>query len=95
LKLAVSIESFILIEVKSISTNPENLIAINTLAGMGILTGDENLIDAALSEVVVLPIDQRQELDANREVDYLLVQHQLSQVRLIVRVPTSCCVDFL
>lgn len=47
---------------------------------MGILTGDENLIDAALSEVLGLPIDQRHELDANREVDYLLVQHHLSQV---------------
>ncbi|KAF5351978.1 hypothetical protein D9756_007386 [Leucocoprinus leucothites] len=61
-----------------IAVDPENLIAINTLAGMGILTGDENLIDAALSEVLNLPLDQRQELDTNREVDYLQVQHHLS-----------------
>ncbi|KXN90207.1 Superkiller protein 3 [Leucoagaricus sp. SymC.cos] len=62
-----------------IAVDPENLIAINTLAGMGILTDDESLIDAALSEVLGLPLDQRQELDTNREVDYLLVQHYLSQ----------------
>ncbi|KAJ3567050.1 hypothetical protein NP233_g6613 [Leucocoprinus birnbaumii] len=61
-----------------IALDPENLIAINTLAGMGILTGDESLIDAALSEVLGLPLDQRQELDTNREVDYLQVQHHLS-----------------
>ncbi|KAF9451265.1 protein prenylyltransferase [Macrolepiota fuliginosa MF-IS2] len=65
-----------------IAVDPENLIAINTLAGMGILTGDENLIDAALSEVINLPLDQRQELDINREVDYLLVQHHLSQGKI-------------
>jgi len=47
---------------------------------MGILTGDSNLIDAALSEVRNLPIDRRQELDTYREVDYLLVHHHLSLV---------------
>jgi superkiller protein 3 len=52
---------------------------------MGILTEDENLIDAALSEVLGLPVDQRQELDVHRDVDYLVVQHQLSKV---------CCVLF-
>ncbi len=65
----------------SIAVDPGNLAAINTLAGMGILTGDETLIDAALSEVRGLTIDQRQELGVNKEVDFLLVQHYLSQVR--------------
>lgn len=50
---------------------------------MGILTEDENLVDAALSEVLGLPVDQRQELDDHREVDYLVVQHRLSQVRCL------------
>jgi len=48
---------------------------------MGILTGDANLVDAALSEVMNLPLDRRQELDTYREVDYLLVHHHLSLVR--------------
>jgi len=48
---------------------------------MGILTGDANLVDAALSEIRNLPIDRRQELDTYREVDYLLEQHHLSLVR--------------
>jgi superkiller protein 3 len=58
--------------------------AINTLAGMGILTEDDNLVDAALSEIQSLPIERRQELDPRRDVTYLLVQHHLSQVRSFV-----------
>ncbi|KAL4074288.1 superkiller protein 3 [Scleroderma citrinum] len=63
----------------SITADPENLMAINTLAGMGILTVDDNLVDAALSEVQSLPIERRQELDPGRDVVYLLVQHHLGQ----------------
>ncbi|CDO72766.1 hypothetical protein BN946_scf184994.g19 [Trametes cinnabarina] len=64
---------------QSIEYDSENLMAINTLAGMGILTDDESLVDAALSEVLSLPIDQRHERDPEREVTYLLVQHHLGQ----------------
>ncbi|KAH9895045.1 TPR-like protein [Cubamyces lactineus] len=64
---------------QSIEYDPENLMAINTLAGMGILTDDDGLVDAALSEVVSLPIDQRHERDPERDVTYLLVQHHLGQ----------------
>lgn len=55
--------------------------AINTLAGMGILTEDDGLVDAALSEILSLPIEQRHELDPQRDVTYLLVQHYLGLVR--------------
>ena len=54
--------------------------AINALAGMGILTEDESLVDAALSEIQSLSIERRQELDPRRDVTYLLVQHHLGQV---------------
>lgn len=67
----------------SIALDSENIAAINALAGMGILTEDENLIDAALSEVLSLSVDQRQELDIHRDVDYLVVQHHLSKVRVV------------
>jgi superkiller protein 3 len=60
-----------------ITSDPENLMAINTLAGMGILTEDDGLVDAALSEILSLPVEQRQELDPRRDVTYLLVQHYL------------------
>ncbi|KAG2355063.1 hypothetical protein BDR07DRAFT_1304231 [Suillus spraguei] len=60
-----------------ITSDPENLMAINTLAGMGILTEDDGLVDAALSEILSLPIEQRHELDPRRDVTYLLVQHYL------------------
>jgi superkiller protein 3 len=47
---------------------------------MGILTEDDSLVDAALSEILSLPLDKRHELDAGREVNYLLTQHYLEQV---------------
>ncbi|KAG5653623.1 hypothetical protein H0H81_011849 [Sphagnurus paluster] len=62
-----------------ISADPENLTAINTLAGMGVLTDDESLIDAALSELLALPVEQRHELDPGRNIDYLLTQYHLAQ----------------
>ncbi|KAF8160990.1 TPR-like protein [Crassisporium funariophilum] len=62
-----------------ISSDPENLAAINTLAGMGILADDDGLVDAAFSEILALPIDQKHKLDPERHVDYLLVQHHLAQ----------------
>ncbi len=59
----------------SIENDPENLAAINALAAMGILTEDENLIDAALSEILALPREQRAQMDPAKEVDYLLLKH--------------------
>lgn len=47
---------------------------------MGILTGDDNLVDAALSEILALAIEQRHSVDPQRNVDYLLMQHHLAQV---------------
>ena len=59
-----------------------NLTAIKTLTAMGILSDDENLIDAALSELLDMPAEQRQELDPSNDVDYLLVHHNLGKVSL-------------
>jgi superkiller protein 3 len=64
----------------SIAADPGNLAAITALAGMGILTEDDSLIDAALSEILSLPLDRRRQLDPRRDVDYLLIQHHLGQV---------------
>lgn len=47
---------------------------------MGVLTDDENLVDAALSEIVALPLEQRHQRDPRRDVDYLLMQYHLGQV---------------
>lgn len=47
---------------------------------MGILTDDDSLLDAALSEIVGLPIHERHERDPERDVTYLLMQHHLGQV---------------
>lgn len=64
----------------SISSDPENLEAINLLAGMGILTDDDGLVDAALSEMLSLPLDQRAAMDPHHDVNGLLVKHHLGQV---------------
>ena len=64
----------------SISSDPENLEAISLLAGMGILTNDDGLVDAALSEMLSLPLDQRVAMDPHHDVDGLLVKHHLGQV---------------
>ena len=47
---------------------------------MGILTEDESLVDAALSEILSLPLDQRRGRDPRRDVSYLLAQQSLEQV---------------
>ncbi|KAJ7594704.1 TPR-like protein [Mycena floridula] len=62
-----------------ITEDSENLVAINTLAAMGILTEDDSLIDAALSEILALPLERRHQLDPKRDVGYLLMQHHLGQ----------------
>jgi len=62
-----------------ITNDPENLAAINALAGMGILTDDDSLVDAALSEILSLPLERRHILDPRRDVNYLLIQHHLGQ----------------
>lgn len=60
-----------------IATDPDNLTAIGTLAAMGILTEDEGLVDAALSEILSLPVDRRHEMDPDRDITHLLIQHHL------------------
>ncbi|RDB24954.1 Superkiller protein 3 [Hypsizygus marmoreus] len=62
-----------------ITADPENLAAITTLAGMGVVTEDDSLVDAALSEILALPLERRHELDPRRDVDHLLMQYHLGQ----------------
>jgi hypothetical protein len=47
---------------------------------MGILTDDDGLVDAALSEMLSLPLDQRAAMDPHHDVNGLLVKHHLGQV---------------
>jgi len=48
---------------------------------MGILTDDDGLIDAALSELKSLPLDLRHRRDPQRDYSYILKQHHLGQVK--------------
>jgi len=47
---------------------------------MGTLTNDDGLVDAALSEMLSLPLDQRTAMDPHHDVTGLLVKHHLGQV---------------
>lgn len=47
---------------------------------MGILTNDDSLVDAALSELLALPLERRQVFDPQRDANYLLIHHHLGQV---------------
>jgi superkiller protein 3 len=64
---------------EKIADDPEDIGAIQTLAGMGILSADNALVDAAVAEIISLPINQRHVLDPERELDYLLRQYSLAQ----------------
>ncbi len=57
---------------------------------MGILTADNSLVDAALSEILALPLDQKRNLGPHRHVDYLLIQHYLSQVSTVTPFFRPC-----
>ena len=77
---ASNIVRLIHVSFRSISNDPENLTAVVALAAMGLLTADESLIDAALSEIVSLSLDARHERDPEREIDDLLADHYLAEV---------------
>ena len=62
---------------------------------MGILTDDDSLIDAALSEILTLPLDQRLARDPRRDVTYLLIQHHLGQVRSLAALTSSLKYSYL
>ncbi|QRW08082.1 superkiller protein 3 [Ceratobasidium sp. AG-Ba] len=61
--------------------DPSNLECIVTLVAIGSLNNDPDLVDAALSEILSMPPDQRQSLDPAHHVDHILVQHYISQGR--------------
>ena len=52
------------------------------LAAMGLLTDDDALLDAALSEILSLPVEERFRRDPQRDIDNLLMNHYSAEVRL-------------
>lgn len=47
---------------------------------MGILQEDDDLVEAALSDILSLPIHNRLQLDTGRDVSSLTLQQQLNKV---------------
>jgi len=62
-----------------IGEDPQNLTAVVVLAAMGLLTDDEDLIDAALSEIMSLSIDVRHARDPEGAVEDILSNHFLAE----------------
>ncbi len=75
--------------VRTIEYDPQNLTGFNAAAGVGILTDHDNVVDAVLSRLPSLPIDHRHERDPEHNVTYLLVQHHLGQVRVVLYLLVS------
>jgi hypothetical protein len=71
-----------------VAQDPDNLSATATLAAMGILTNDEGLVDAALSEIISSSTEKRLERDAGKEFDHLLSRYHLAQVRQLTPLTT-------
>ncbi|KAL4262302.1 TPR-like protein [Pleurotus pulmonarius] len=72
-----------------VSEDVENLHVMQTLVTMGILTEDESLIDAAISEIINLPLDKRQRLDPRGDINYLLIQNYLGQNNAASAISTA------
>ena len=62
-------------------TGLPNLEAVTSLAAIATCLQDDELLEAAISEIEGLPTDKRLELDPAGEVDRLLVAHHLARVR--------------
>lgn len=54
---------------------------ITTLAALGIMSVDDDLVDAALSEIQNTSPKERSVLDPGKKIEYLLVHHNLAKVR--------------
>ncbi|EJD52731.1 TPR-like protein [Auricularia subglabra TFB-10046 SS5] len=67
-----------------IAANPEDLIAIVGLACMGMISSDDSLVDATLTEILSLPLDRRLALDPARDVPYIRVMQFILQASLSV-----------
>lgn len=78
--LGVLSYEILLTSLYSIGEDPQNLMAVVVLAAMGLLTDDEDLIDAALSEIMSLSIDVRHARDPEGAVEDILANHFLAEV---------------
>ncbi|PFH51986.1 hypothetical protein AMATHDRAFT_2475 [Amanita thiersii Skay4041] len=58
-----------------ITLDPRNMAAVTMLAGMGVVTDDESLIDVAFTELLELSIEERQTLDPCDNMNYLLTHY--------------------
>lgn len=66
--------------VLSIATAPNHLGGITSLAALGIISSDKDLVEAALSEIKDLPPHQIKALDLDGDVDYIVSIEQFSRV---------------
>ncbi|KAG8986501.1 Superkiller protein 3 [Tulasnella sp. 427] len=63
----------------AITENSRNMDAITALAAYGMLSLDDDLLNAALSEIRAMPIDEQRKLDPEGTVEHLLTHHHLGQ----------------
>ena len=74
---------------KSFEQEKPSIEAITTLAAIAATTEDDDLLDAALSELDALALDRRDAMDPAGKVELLLAHNALITVSLIVDPLTS------
>ena len=70
-----------LYKTRSLGTDSKNVDAMVVLGAIATLLEDNALLDAALSEIISMPPQERRELDRLHKVDALLLRHHLIEVR--------------
>ncbi|CAE6419871.1 unnamed protein product [Rhizoctonia solani] len=62
-----------------VEQDSSNLECVVMLVAIGTLGNEPDLVDAALSEILAMPVEKRQSLDPGRQVDRILVQHYIAE----------------
>ena len=78
---------------RSVNNDSGNLAAITTLAAIGILTGNDELVQASLSDLISAPPHTRRVLDPTGDVDRLLMLNALYSVGIPSR--TNVTINYL
>lgn len=70
------------ISICSIASDSNNIDVVNTLSSIAIVTSDDTLLNTAVSKILKLSLDQKNALDPNKELDWLVVRRQVEKVSL-------------
>ena len=74
-------DKLVRVSISDASTGALNVSVITALSALAIVGDNGELLDAALAEILRLPIDQQIEQDPRGDIAYLISAHHKLQVR--------------